>query len=392
MGKEIKRFRLEKFRFETDTGGFIDRYMITDRRLPMLEINQWVEAKNLRKSSTGKEYAGKLTVFLNYLDSVDLEYDEAGNRHVQRFIDTLIYGDYEDLKIKSIETMVSYSTLKKYVTVITQFYKWLDYNYETNMIFHSKQGKIKARKSFLYGQIYTYDYQYIIDSCLPRLKGRKEYKKWYQKEEKVQLTGGFLSLRDQAVFCMTLEGFRIDEVLSMTLDSYQAFERQIQPTRSKGKADVRQGNDNHLRTVSLPGLTCEILDRYIETERMEAENESGILSQNIFININRGKYQGRPLSYRNYLKIMKRCAARVGIDEAKIRTHNGRSTKAMEYLECQALHPEAGITDVMIAECFGWSSLDSIKHYRNHNNQIIAKSASDKLLGREGRNGGTNQQ
>lgn len=391
MKKEQKRFRLEKFRFETDMGGFTDRFMITDRQLPMLEVNQWVEAKNLRKTSTGREYAGKLTVFLNYLDSVNLEYDAASNRHVQRFIDMLIHGNYEDLKIRSMETTVSYSTLKKYVTVITQFYKWLDYNYETNMVFHSKQGKIKAPKSFLYGQIYTYDYQYIIDSCLPRLNGRKEYKKWYQKEEKEQLAGGFLSLRDQAVFCLTLEGFRIDEVLSMTLDSYHALEGQIQPTRSKGKTDVRQGDQNHLRTVSLPTLTGEILDRYIETERMTAENESGIISQNIFINTNKGKYQGRPLSYRNYLKIIKRCATRIGINEAKIRTHNGRSTKAMEYLEYQALHPEAGITDVMIAECFGWSSLDSIRHYRDHNNQIIAKSVSDKLLGKDRQNVGTDQ-
>lgn len=79
MKKEQKRFRLEKFRFETDMGGFTDRFMITDRQLPMLEVNQWVEAKNLRKTSTGREYAGKLTVFLNYLDSVNLEYDAASN-------------------------------------------------------------------------------------------------------------------------------------------------------------------------------------------------------------------------------------------------------------------------------------------------------------------------
>jgi integrase/recombinase XerD len=119
---------------------------------------------------------------------------------------------------------------------------------------------------------------------------------------------------------------------------------------------------------------------------MIAENRSSIISQSLFININEGRNQGQPLSYRNYLKILKRCAARVNLDEAKIRTHNGRSTKAMEYLEYQALHPEAGITDVIIAECFGWNSLDSIKHYRDHNNQVIAKSVSEKLHRKAGNN------
>jgi len=51
----------------------------------------------------------------------------------------------------------------------------------------------------------------------------------------------------------------------------------------------------------------------------------------------------------------------------------------MDYLEHQALHPEDGITDVIISECFGWTSLDSIKHYRDHNNQVIAKHIMGKL-------------
>ena len=60
-----KRFKLVKFRFETDTGGYIDRHMITDNLLPMFEVNQWIEMKSLRSSATGKEYASKLVVFLS---------------------------------------------------------------------------------------------------------------------------------------------------------------------------------------------------------------------------------------------------------------------------------------------------------------------------------------
>jgi integrase len=383
MSKPNVRFRLVKFRFETDAGGTVDRYMITDNQMPLDEPNQWIEAKSMRKASTGKEYAGKLVVYLNYLDRIGLEYSNANNRHVRGFLNHLLYGSSEDLKLRSPEAALSYSTLSKYIIVVTEFYKWLDQVRDTNMTFYERKNNIRARKSFLYGQIYTYDYQYIIDACLPRLKGRREYLKWYDDDTKDRICSGFLTLRDKAVFRLTLEGFRIDEVLSMTLDSYNAEERLIQPTRSKGKAEARVGH-NPLRTVSLPHDTCELINRYIETERTVAENESGIISQYLFINLNKGRFQGQPLLYSNYRKSLLRCAQRSGLDTSGIRTHNGRSTKAMEFLEHQALHPEDGITDVIIAETFGWSSLDSIKHYRDHNNQIIAKAVSDKLHTKRG--------
>jgi len=383
MNTSNRRFKMVRVRFETDTGGYIDRHMITDSSLPLLEVNQWIESKSLRKPGTGRDYASTLVVFLNYLDKLKVEYQDADNRHVQAFIRSLIYGDLVTLTIKNPETIVSYSTLTKYITVITGFYRWLDNNAETHMTFVSKQNPMRAQKSFLYGQIYTYEYSYLVNSVLPRLSGKRIHTKWYTQEEKLKLADGFQSLRDKAVFLLTLEGFRIDEVLSMILDSYDAALRMIQPTRSKGKPDARVGA-NQLRTVALPAETCDVVNSYIETERTQAENESGQISQQLFININRGRHQGKPLTYSNYIKRLKLCAKRAGLNPAHIRTHNGRSTKAMEFLEHQALYPEDGITDAIIAESFGWNNVDSIRHYRDHNNQIIAKSVNDKLHAKRG--------
>lgn len=386
MQMQNKRFQLKRFKFETENGRIIERYMITDNLLPMFEVNQWIEVKSLRKVSTGKEYAGKLVVFLNFLDGCGIEYDAATNKNVLNFVHSLVYGNLKDLKIKSIETTLTYNTLSMYITVITEFYKWLDNNYETNMQFKNKKDTFKAKKSFLYGQIYSYDYKYIIDRYLPGLKGGREYIKWYDQNEKSALCGNFLTLRDEAVFRLTLEGFRIDEALSVKLDNYNPVERIIQPTRSKGRVTVTGESRNHLRTVALPAVTCNLIDDYIATERMIAENESGIISQYLFINIKKDKEYGMPLSYRNYLKILKGCAKRAGIDAAKIRTHSGRSTKAMEFIEHQVLHPEDGLTDAIMLECFGWRSTDSIEPYRNHNNQVIAKAVMDKL--NKGKSGG----
>lgn len=376
MKKALKRFRSVKFRFKSNMGTCFERYMITDNYVPLFCANQWIELKSIRKSSTGKEYAKKLTVFLNWLDSHGASFETATNHHVQQFLHSLIFGNLQDEKILSVQSTVSSSTLQSYITVITGFYRWLGEISQTEMLWNSK--KIRATKSFLYGQIYNYEYTYLVDGYAAMLKSGRDYIKWYDEATKDALCNSFLTLRDEAVLRLTFEGFRIDEVLSITLDSYNATDRIVQPTRSKGRTNATR-KSNSLRVVALPEKTCNIIDRYIQTERAIAEMESGRISQYLFINLNSGRTQGAPLRYHNYLKILKRCAERAGLDPSKIRTHNGRSTKAMEFLEHQALHPEDNITDGIIMESFGWRNFSSIDHYRNHNNQIIAKSVMEKL-------------
>ena len=62
-----KKFRAVKFRFSTDEGMHYERYMIINNHIPYFRINQWLELKSIKKMSTGKEYAMKLAVFLNWL-------------------------------------------------------------------------------------------------------------------------------------------------------------------------------------------------------------------------------------------------------------------------------------------------------------------------------------
>ena len=375
-----KRFKVAKSKIKTEDGRYIERWLVTDNLVPLYAVNEWVDAKSIRKVSTGKEYAGKLSTYLNYLDMTGKEYDEADNSDVIAFILYVLYGDKDDLVIRSLNAQISYSTLSKYITVVTEFYKWLDKREKINMSFETKINRKRAKKSFLYGQIYNYEYKYIIDRHIFRLTASREYIKWYSDVEIETLITGFLTLRDKAIFLITLEGFRIDEVLSMRLEDYDNSKNIIKPSRSKGKPEYSNGNAE-LRVVALPKKTCETLNRYIFTERADAENKSGIISQFIFINIKQGKSMGQPLRYRTYWEILKKCALRTGMPADKVRTHSGRSTKAMRMLEHQALNPEDGITDVMILEQFGWKSIESIDHYRNHNNEIIAKAVFDKLSG-----------
>ena len=378
MPRAEKRFSLSY----TDDGGHTTCLILDNgEREPVL--SNWVSCKSIRKVSTGKEYGSRLVFYLNYINSIGIEYPDADNEVVKKFINHVIYGGRDSANTVSMIPLVTYNTLSGYITAVTEFYKWLDNNYSSNMKFLQRTDTIHVKKSFLYGQIYSQDYKYLIDRYIPSLKERKEYIKWYSKEEKEQLCSHFKSLRDEAVFRITLEGFRIDEVLSMELECYDALKGLIQPMRSKGKYNAFSADNNGLRIVALPEKTCNVINKYIQKERNQAEMESGIISQKLFINIKKGNDYGMPLAYRNYLKILKRCAKRAGLDPSKIRTHSGRSTKVMEYVEHQIKHPEDGITDAILLECFGWKSIESIQPYKNHNNPAIAIEIMKKLHSKE---------
>lgn len=382
MPRAEKRFSL----FRTDDGGHTT-CLILDNGEREHVLSNWVSCKSIRKISTGKEYGSRLVFYLNYIHSIGVEYPDADNEVVKKFINYVIYGERDSANTVSMIPLVTYNTLSGYITAVTEFYKWLDNNYNSNMKFLHRTDTIHVKKSFLYGQIYSKDYKYLIDRYIPSLKERREYIKWYSKEEKEQLCSHFKSFRDEAVFRITLEGFRIDEVLSMELESYDALKGLIQPMRSKGKYNAFSADNNGLRIVALPEKTCNVINEYIRKERNQAETESGIISQKLFINIKKGNDFGMPLAYRNYLKILKRCAKRAGLDPRKIRTHSGRSTKVMEYVEHQIKHPEDGITDAILMECFGWKSVESIQPYKNHNNPAIAIEVMKKLHSKEEEDG-----
>jgi len=168
-----KRFMVNIFAFETRDGEIIYRHMLTDNRLPMLVPNQYIAAKSINKPSTGRGHAFKLSVFFNFLsESYKLEYDGANNRHVCTFLCYLIYGDTKDLKIITTKEGLSYSTLSGYVGVITTFYRWLDQNYGSFMTFYEGERQCRSQ-TYLYGQIHTYQYKYLVDRLLPDVKGSR---------------------------------------------------------------------------------------------------------------------------------------------------------------------------------------------------------------------------
>lgn len=161
MSGRSLRFCVAKFRFVTKMETVYIKYMIIDNYIPLFRVNQWLELKSIQKASTGREYAKKLVTYLNWLDGYDVSFENATNHHVRQFLHYLVFGDMINEKLLSAEASVSSSTLQMYITVITGFYRWLDEISQTDMFWKSK--RIGANKSFLYGQIYNYEYRYLVD-------------------------------------------------------------------------------------------------------------------------------------------------------------------------------------------------------------------------------------
>lgn len=373
-------FKVEKAKVATKSENFELRWIITKNGIPEYQVNDFIEDKSTKKISTGKTYAFSLVKFLNFLAKRGVNYSECTQFLAKQYVNYLIYGEMEDLRVIDASQRVTYSTVSKDITVMTEFFKYLR-DEENEMLMTLKDKKMTNKKAFLYGQIFEFNYSKILDKNLGSLNIGRSYIKWYSEEQIKAISSNFSGLRDKAIFLLTVEGgMRIDEVLSLKLDSIDHSEQIVQPTRSKRKKD---GSDE-IRLVALTNETYKLLNDYIDTERAIAESESGMFIDEVFINLRKGETQGFPLKYHNILKIIKRAAMKAGLDSKEIRTHSGRSTKVDELLMHQVQYPEDNLTDEIIRQMMGWSDGNSIEPYKNRGNKVIAKSAAEKVSRRKG--------
>lgn len=376
---EIGKFKVEEGLNKNSEGEYIKEYYITEDDIPVYDVNDFLSMKGIVKKTTSKTYAYSLVKFLNFLSDRNIHYRDCTNFYVKQYVLFLILGPMEDLRIIDIDSSgITYSTLKMAIAVINEFYKYLK-DEIVGINIETKLSDKDIKKSYLYGQISDFNYEKIIDQYALNLKSNKSYIKWYSEEQKKVIEDNLRSYRDKAIFLLTLEGMRIDEVLSLQMDQIKEEDKTVRPSRSKGRADLKDCDEDEIRFIALPDYTYEVLTKYILTERMDAESESGIYSNNVFINIKKGKRQGQVIKYHNFLKILKRAANNAGINSDKIRTHSGRSTKVNDLLVFQCEYPEENLTDLEIQSIMGWKNLSSIEPYKNHDNEFIAKSARDKV-------------
>ncbi len=343
------------------------KYYVVEDGMPVFQVNDFLDTKG-KSENTRKKYSNIMCRFLNYLNGRNLSYWDADNNVVEDYIKFRVYGGNSNLTL--MKSAINFKTIMDDITVIKAFYQWLTKRYiRVNMSFYKEKKHTKS--SFLYAEIGCIDGEDIVSKHINSLGESKEYVKWYTEEQIEAILSNLKTTRDKAIFLCTLDGgMRIDEVLSVQRKDYDVNNQCITPSRTKS---------TKIRIVKLSKRTCNMLENYLIGEREEAEYNSNTRSDYLFININRGVNQGKPVEYHNFLKILKRASKRAGLPEEQIRTHSGRSSKAMDYIKVQARHPELNLTDSQIATNMGWENINTIKYYKDHRNEELGLMAQEKI-------------
>lgn len=364
-------FAVEKCLYPKADGGTMDGWIINHPDAYPFWANKFLHKMNMGSPQTARQYAYKLCKYLNYLeDCWHIGYADATAKHLAGFLRFLQFGNVIPF-VGAVEGKRSGFTVRGYYTVVASFYTFLRSQGKDIKMEVAEERSGENPHSFLYGQgIVTTSPRYVAETSFVSGKPPVDYEKWYTDEQVDAILSNFRTYRDKAVFSLSLDGLRIDEILSAQIDLYRADEGTLKLFRSKGR---REGEG---RVCVLSERSRRLLEEYLYNERSAVEGkliDSGVLvPTEIFLNLREreGSF-GKPMAYHNALEIIKRAAKHAGLDPAKVRTHSGRSTKMEELLRQQALDP-ASLTDNQILDIMGWKSMESAEPYKNRQDRVTA--------------------
>ncbi|KXY78241.1 integrase [Bacillus cereus] len=359
------------------SNGQILRYLIVEDGIPVPEVCLWLDFVSINSYLTGERYAYALLRYLRYLKRINIHYkDVTKQRVIEEYVKQLL-GLNE--KILNVDTNMTYTAVKMNVSVLKSFYYWLEDNmkvmhnpitYESKDIKNIKFKEIK----FLYGQIWEFNVEQTILSRLT-YKQKRNHLKWYSEEEKENISKFLPTLRDKLIFQISVEtGMRIGEILGLRLGDFDPHNNWLSVIKrdnikKQAKAKTKE------RDVPIYETLSEQIQIYKENERRKSDI---YYSEYLFLN-HKGKYKGEPLKARNFLHILKSAAEKSGMKRSEIRTHSGRSTRAQELVEIMREHPELGVTEGLILEELGWSSVRSLKVYEKGYTKKQRKKVMDKI-------------
>ncbi len=365
-------YQVAKCKYQKKAEQLMDGWILIHVHLYPFWPNKFLHKMNNGSPNTAKQYAYKLCKFLNYLEDVwSLDYRQATTHHLHKFFTYMLYGP--DINIISLtEANRSGFTLRSYYSVIKSFYSYL-YTQNLDLRVELQTSKTSVSKhSYLYGQHWEDEKtRLFVDNSYGRGKPPVQYEKWYNEEQVQAILSNFNKYRDKAIFSISLDGLRIDEIISLRLHDYNSSEGILYLYKSKGKQD---GNVNRICVLSEQSRV--LLEEYLFNERDFVETKLLTMKQqvpeHIFLNIkNSANSFGKPVGYHNLLERIKGAAKKAGLDPRRIRTHSGRSTKAGELFYEQAQNPKE-LTDNQILEIMGWSNMSSAEPYKNRQDKKTA--------------------
>lgn len=341
-------------------------------------INKFLHVKNITSVSTCKQYAYRISKWLNYLEDKEIDYKDAKNEHYYKFLIYLSYDSQNNL-INIAESKRSGFTIKSYSSPIKSLYRYLK---EIGVSVNFEPGEISADagKSFFFGQgmVSSNEREATIINNVFEHSKPVDYIKWYTDEQIEAIFSNSRTVRDKAIFSLSLDGMRIDEIITLRMSDYDDQNGIVKLYHSKGRTTGDTG-----RIVALSERSQQFLNDYIFNERMNVETDlladNKILGETIFINLRKDKYYGQPIKYHSCLNVLKVTAKHAGLPPERVRTHSGRSTSAANMYQLQMTNPELNLTDEQIRLRHGWKRSESADPYKNMNDPVIALKTKEIL-------------
>ncbi|MGX5633701.1 tyrosine-type recombinase/integrase [Bacillus thuringiensis] len=374
------------------------QYIITEEGIPLYELNRWLELVSINSYLTGETYAYKLLSYLRFLKANKLHYLEVKKRVViEEYIKFLVFEEKQNTQInnlypsnnefssrntsqKRLNTKISKDSIIGRISVIKHFYTWLEDNGISDhnpLDFQNKSNNKTSRsystKNFLYRQIWNFNTQkFITPNIIPKID--QNHIKWYTAKEIEQILIVLPTLRDKIIFKISIEtGARIGEILGLHLHDFN---------RTDGVITIRKAPNNEnkaqAKTIERDLYISDELGTSIENYIRGERGESDIyFSTFLFINY-KGDKKGYAVNQRNYLKILKNWASKIGFEKKDIRTHSGRSTHAQILLEYLL---EGKITEHYIMAQMGWTgNINTLKKYTKAYNEKSRMKIAKELL------------
>ena len=364
----MNEYKVEKAKLSYEGGRIEERYFITENKIPMLTICQWLDNVSLESTLTGRHYAYCLVRFLRYLDSLGIRYKDLRTKSILwSYIKKLMYED-KKTNVSRLVGQKSHNSIYHNTNIICNFYFWLD-EYKNGVINKKEIKEFRDIDSkYIYSNIWgTKFFNRSKSQGTPfkmKFKKRRDSHRWYSDEELESFMTAFNTKRDLAIFLIGVEGgCRIEEILTIKHYDYNANKCKVWISESK----------TITRDCYLPQYVCDIINDYLNSEKLQVElNLDKQLDEYLFVNLRNGKEQGEKVNQNNYRKILKRIGKRIGLNPSKVITHAGRSTKAQELIE-------QGHSDFEIMDIMGWSSIKTVESYRKQFSPKFSKQINDKI-------------
>lgn len=319
---------------EIDTSRGV-RYILLDNEYkPIDAVKRYLKfLDNTDKSpNTLKNYAHHLKIYFEYLNIIDISYDELntqrGKGSLELFSDFIAWLQYPNylegnvVAITSQEAERSNKTVNIIMNTVLGFYDYLAKNNELKEmdLYKIQRGNSKF-KSFLYELVSNK--KIIKKSILKKVIDEPELE-YLTREEYNLIFSICNNIRDKIIVSLMFEGgLRLGEVLGIHIEDIDIWDNKIHIVPRENLENGARVKNQSKGIIFLPDYVMDLLSEYILYELDEYDTDF------LLVNL-RGKNKGKPMKSITVQKLFNRFSKNLDRD---IHPHMCRHGHATELLE-----------------------------------------------------------